>query len=206
MAVRAENQPPGGGEHPGCRPRDHIEVPAGCAGLRIHRQNAAPSMLLRDRADRAGLIPLAVRMILLGLVKQVAAFRTGKIQQPGPGAIGLRLPVVSAAHAGAGPGPVFAGFVISDQVRASLRIEAVGPTDLGVGAGMQEFAAGPVQRVEEAVAVGLDQRLNLAPVDIQIRQHRIANGIPIVDIVRRELKVPPQLSGVRVDRHHTAGV
>ena len=64
-----------------------------------------------------------------------------------------------------------------DQNRTAIRTDAIRPGDFRVGLRVKQFAVGSIQRIEEAVAVGLDQ-------------NRIADRVPIMHVVRRELIMP----------------
>ena len=71
---------------------------------------------------------------------------------------------------------------------------------------MQVLTRFPVQHVIEAVSVAPKHELPLAAPELGIDQHGNLNGIPIVNVVGRELKVSLQFTRVGVHRDHGVGV
>ena len=128
----------------------------------------------------------------------LAAIAGVEVIQPGLGTVRGGVPVVPAAHARTGQRALVCGLVPGDQDRTAGGSHAIGPVDLGVSAGEEELAAGAVQSVEVAVAVGMHQHLARLPVDFDIDQHRISDGVPVVHIVRSELEMPAELARVGV--------
>ena len=82
-----------------------------------------------------------------------------------------------------------------------------GPVDAAQeGLGQKHFAIGPVEHVEEAVAIGVQQQFGrLALVD-GVDQDVGFGGIAILQIVRRELIVPLEIAGLGVERENAVGV
>ena len=77
---------------------------------------------------------------------------------------------------------------------------------LHVGVGGKQFAVGAIEHVEEAVAVGVHQHLGRLAVDVDRGKHHLGDRIVVERIVRRELVVPLDLSGLGIKRQHRAGV
>ena len=85
--------------------------------------------------------------------------------------------------------------------RPAFGREAAGPGHvLRVLLAEQELAVGAIEHVEESVAVGLHQELARPALPGGIDQRRRLLRVVVPDIVRRELKVPLQLSGFRIQR------
>ena len=57
-----------------------------------------------------------------------------------------------------------------------------------------------VQKVEEPVSVGLREKVLLFARDNCIQQYHNFGGVPVEDIVRRELKIPSERATIRVQR------
>ena len=70
----------------------------------------------------------------------------------------------------------------------------------------QQLPVGPVQHIEKAVAIGLNQQLARRALPVDIHQHRRLRGIPIENIVRGELVMPLQLPGRRIQCQNRAGI
>ena len=60
--------------------------------------------------------------------------------------------------------------------------------------------------VEEPVAIGLQQQLARPSLPLRIHQHRRLRGVPVPQIVRRELVVPLQLAGLGIQRQDAVGI
>src|SRR4029077_19390158 len=67
----------------------------------------------------------------------------------------------------------------------------------------QELSGLSVQHVEKRVAVAPVHELPLPAAKFGIYQHGNLHGIPVVNVMRRELKVPFQLARVCVEGNHT---
>src|SRR5262249_32632875 len=93
---------------------------------------------------------------------------------------------------------LFAGKGIGESNGVSLRVESLGPGLLGVGDAAQILPRLPVEDIVEGVAVGGHQQLALLAVDNAIDQNRNLAGVPVVDVVRRELEMPLDLACGRV--------
>src|SRR5262249_30992795 len=93
-----------------------------------------------------------------------------------------------------------------DQSRSAIRIDALRPTHLRVRLRRQHLAIRTIERIEKTVPVCLNYRLDKAAVDIQVYQNGIADGVPIVHIVRSELEMPLQLTGIGIEGHEAAGI
>ena len=103
-------------------------------------------------------------------------------------------PAASGSLPGSNDGPAVAPMPLA-QVSACTK-----------GAAQQELAVGAVEDIEEAVAIRLQQQLPRAAAVRRIHQHGRFGGIPIVQIVRRELVVPLQLAGRGIERQHGIGI
>jgi hypothetical protein len=64
----------------------------------------------------------------------------------------------------------------------------------------QEFTSRGVQNVKETVAISPKHRFDRFTAPVQVRKHRHLNGVKVPLVVARELAVPTDLSGIRVNR------
>ena len=69
----------------------------------------------------------------------------------------------------------------------------------------QELSVGAVEDIEEPVAIGVQQEFAGFSSILRVDQHRRLGRIPVVDIVRRELIVPFQLSGIGIQSQNAIG-
>ncbi len=85
--------------------------------------------------------------------------------------------------------------------------QAAGPGQrAGVGPSQQKLAVGTVQHIEKAVAVGLNHQLAGFTFPRRIDQRRRSHGVKIMHVMRRELEVPLQFAGLRIERDDRVGV
>src|SRR5262249_1070734 len=75
-----------------------------------------------------------------------------------------------------------------------------------VGSGAQEFACGAIEDVEKSVAIRVQQQLAHAAVKGHVDQHGPALRVPVMRVVRCELEMPFELSGLEIERDNRAGV
>ena len=68
------------------------------------------------------------------------------------------------------------------------------------GRAEQHLSIRAIEHVEEAVAIRLQQQLARLALEHRVDEHRRLLRVPVPQIVRRELIVPAQLSGFRVER------
>src|SRR5206468_7586403 len=69
----------------------------------------------------------------------------------------------------------------------------------------QQLSVGAIEDVEKAVPVRMQQELSLLPTKPTGDEDIWLGRIPIVNIVRRELVVPLQCAGGRIEREDTVG-
>ena len=100
----------------------------------------------------------------------------------------------------------FRRFHARHHQRTPIRPNARRPIHSGVRRSQEEFSVRAIERVEIAIAIGLHNRLHCLPFDVEIDQHRIGHGVPIVRVMWRELEMPLELARVGIDRHQAARV
>ena len=88
----------------------------------------------------------------------------------------------------------------------SFRVESAGPVHLHERRAEEETAVRAIEHVEKSVAVRPEHRLGRRAAPVEIGQHGDLDGVVVVGVVRRELEVPLQLSGIRIERHDAVGV
>src|SRR5437899_11221193 len=91
--------------------------------------------------------------------------------------------------------------------RTALRINAPRPIELlHERKSGEEFSIGAVQNVERPSAIGLDkQSSRLLPV-VRVDQDGSLRSVVVIQVVRRKLKIPFELSRIRVQGQNTSGV
>ena len=72
--------------------------------------------------------------------------------------------------------------------------------------GEQQRAVGPIEDVEKAVAVRLYQQHAALALPACIDDHRRLGGIPVPQVVRRELVIPLQPASRWIEREDAVGV
>src|SRR5439155_18638298 len=154
--------------------------------------------------DRARLIPFARRELLFGFVEQLTVLARAEIVEARELAVGRCLPVMAPTQPRTREIALFGWFSTRNQNRTPVFADSVSPRHLRVRLGGQYLSARPVERIKKAVSIGLDQSLDLAAFAHHIHEHRIADRIPVVYVVRRELIVPLQLSCIGVERDDAA--
>src|SRR5215471_21160554 len=91
------------------------------------------------------------------------------------------------------------------QDRPPAVVESLGPSLLGEWRAQQELARYAVEHVVKAIAVGYCDRLARSPAHGCVHQHRYVIGIPVVHVVRRELKMPSELTVIGINRQYRVG-
>src|SRR5207249_7208755 len=87
----------------------------------------------------------------------------------------------------------------SEYWTASL-VDARRPVQLlDEGRGAQEFSVDAVEDVKKTIAVGLNQQMPRAPVERHVHHDGRLRGVVVEQVVGRELEVPLQLAGVRIE-------
>ena len=205
LAVACKNQPSGGRKNSGARRTDHIEPPLGFGGDGIHSENCAGAVRVWRTLDIAGLIPLSFREFLCRFVKQLAILARGEIVQTGSRAVGGGLPVMASAYTRTRELSFFGRLLVFNKDGAAICADSLRPTHLGVWPGLEHLAIRSIERVKESVAIGLHQRFDFAPFDREIRQDGIADSVPVVHVMRSELVIPFQFSGISIECNDTAG-
>src|SRR5690349_14839261 len=83
----------------------------------------------------------------------------------------------------------------------SVRANAAGPSEFAeVLLGNEKFAVSRIEDVEEPVAISMEKELPLLSAERSIGDHVGNVGVPIPQIMRRELVVPLQLAVRRIQR------
>src|SRR5262249_15850474 len=97
-------------------------------------------------------------------------------------------------------------FVIRRGNGAALRVETLGPRLLCVRFAGDEFAGGTVEDVIKSVAVRHGNEFAFCAADLRVKKHWHVCDAPIMRVVRRELEIPPQLSGRGIESNKRTGV
>src|SRR5262249_3434550 len=117
------------------------------------------------------------------------------------GIVAGRHPVVSSVNAWPDQIISLVGrILIRVDDRTALFINLLRPGLTHILFGQQEGARYTVEDIMEAVAAWDDHQFARTPVKRRIEQDRDLRGVPIVCVVRSELEMPLQFSGVHIQR------
>src|SRR5207247_3205879 len=89
---------------------------------------------------------------------------------------------------------------------AAARVHAGGPGLVDERSGDQMLAVGAVEHKEKRIAAGLGKQLARLALELSVKQNRRFDGVPVVHVVGRGLKVPDQLPSVGIESHDGAGI
>ncbi len=70
----------------------------------------------------------------------------------------------------------------------------------------EKLSVGAIEHVEESVAVRMKQQLALAALPWSVDHNRGLGGVPVPEIVRSELVIPLELSGLAIEREDRVGI
>ena len=68
------------------------------------------------------------------------------------------------------------------------------------------LAIGPIEQKEKTITAGLREKLALLALELRVEQDGRLDGVPVVNVVWRRLKIPSQLPGVRIQSHDGTGL
>src|SRR5262249_55505303 len=93
------------------------------------------------------------------------------------------------------------------QNRTPFRVQTFGPVQiLQEWFAQEKLSVRAIEDVEEPIAIGLQQQLASLPLPLRIDEYGGLLRIPIVDIVRCELKIPLELAGPGFERQNRVTV
>ena len=124
--------------------------------------------------------------------------------KPGGGIVSRRIPVGGASYSDKSwfPRCGLIAFNSSGQPSRPMPLAQVAFNE-GLLTALHQSSG---QNIKESAAIGLQQQLALPACKARIDQDQRFGGVPIVQIVRSELKMPAQFSRLSVERHHAIGV
>src|SRR5579871_438114 len=207
----AENQIRRRGQH--TRPRNiaHLEFPFLIAGLRIEGANHSEALLLGLTIWNQ--IRLCHRSVACGSAES-GAFREYRaavlpprnVEQAGVRAVGWRIPVGAAQAVRLDQHRRRAVLLPGNAHRPALLVKAGEPVRLDERLAHEELTAGPIQNVEQAIAIGPHHHLARLALILDISQNRNLRRVIIHGVVRRELVIPLQLPRIRIESHHRIAI
>src|SRR5256714_1902401 len=147
-----------------------------------------------------------------------ATFVAGDVEQFCLLAVGGRPEIGAAVHVGAGVAhhravalPVVVeglhvlGRIVVDRL-AGFRVDALGPGHLGrILHGVEELAVRAIERVVEAVAIGVDEELAILAVNPAVDDDLRARRIVVAVVVLGVLEVPLHLAGLGIEGDRRVG-
>ena len=128
------------------------------------------------------------------------------VEEPGPRTERRVVPVGRTLVAGIDQRARRSRLLSGHAIRTALLVEALGPGHADERLARQELPGRAIEHVEEAVAVRPQHRFARPALPPDIGQDGNLRGVLIELVVRRELVMPLQLAGVRVERDHRGGV
>ena len=200
--VAHEDQPSRRGERPRPGRRVELELPLDFPGGGHQGLDHAPGIFVGLDSRKAPQPEVPRLQLLLAAEVVGALLPDHHVEQPGVGIVGRRHPVGASPHSRALPVALRGGSGVGKHHGPPLGVDSRGPGDPRHRVGVEELSGLPVQDVVETVAIGLDQQLSGLALHFEVQEHRNLVGVPVVDVVRRELEVPLHLAGVGVQRHH----
>ncbi len=76
----------------------------------------------------------------------------------------------------------------------------------GKGFCKEKFSVGAIEHVEEAVAIGVEEKFARFTVEIDVEKDGDFGGVPIVEIEWSELEIPLEFAGVRIEGEDGIGI
>src|SRR5438046_446741 len=118
------------------------------------------------------------------------------------GIVRRRIPVCGPDESGTGARALCGGLDAGSN-RTTLRINALRPIEfLHEWKGGEKFSTNAVQNVEKPIASGLDKQLSRLPPIVRVEQDGSLCRVVVIQVVRRKLKIPFELSRIRVQGQH----
>ena len=206
VAVAGETRPDAVVNTPDRRHIRIAELPFAIARDRIDRAQRAEIHLIAQAHPTAPGVALAVfERLVVGVVGRTR-FAGRHNEQAVRGIVGRRIEIRASAGIGARSRSFLRRHGARHQDGPSFRADALRPCLLHERLRQNHAPVRAIEHVEEAVAVGKQHRLPRLAVDGEVGQHGHLRRIPVVDVVRRELKMPLDLAGVGIERDHRRGV
>jgi hypothetical protein len=135
------------------------------------------------------------------LAIDAAIFHRHDVVEPRRGIVRRGIPVRRAADRRTGFCPERGRLIRRQQHRPSVRSNATRPRQLlNERRGLQQFPVRTVQNIKKAVAIGVQQQLSFLAMKSPVDEHQGLVRVPVVKIVRSELEMPDQLTGLGVER------
>src|SRR6266478_8297337 len=158
-------------------------------------------------AMRAGRIIRLARFEFLRLQKENVTRVQGHEIEPGIlRIVGRRVPVGSSDKTGA-HARAFRGWLNSGANRPAFIVNSAGPIEFfGERSGREKLAIGSIEHVKKAVAVRLYNKFSRLTAESGIDEDGSFDGVIVEQVVRRELKIPFELAGVRIEGKQAIGV
>src|SRR5262249_24815128 len=109
-------------------------------------------------------------------------------------------PIGTAPDVGINFGAIIARFGARKKDRLAGIVEPAGPCLFGVGAPGKKFSRRTVNHVVKRVAIAEEHHLTPFATPGGLSKDRDFCGIPVVQIMRRELEIPFEFPGVTIER------
>src|SRR5258705_3813308 len=158
-------------------------------------------------AMRACRIIRLARFEFLRLQKENVTGVQGHEIEPGiPRIVGRRVPVGSSDKTGA-HARAFRGRLKSSANRAAFIVNCAGPIEFfDEWSGREKRAIGAIEHIQKAVAVGLYNEFSRLTAESAVHKDGSFDGVVVEQVVRRELEIPFELAGVRIEGKQAIGV
>src|SRR5262249_30112506 len=120
------------------------------------------------------------------------------VKQPGAWAVCGRIPVRSSQNRRHDVAAFFRRDLSGYALRPALGIEAAEPIHFNERSARKKFTCSAVENIHHAVTIRPQHRLTLPALPLDVSEDWNLSRIPVHIVVRSELVIPLQLSGVRV--------
>ena len=201
LMIGAEDHTAGCGDDAGpARPLVR-HIPLLIAGGRIDGAQRSPARRIQQRRHLAAHRPVTdVRLGRRPPDKASAGFADRQEKRVRQGIERWRHEVRAAVPIGTRRRAGLSRIVSRDDNWTAVAANFFRPIRVHVRFAVNHFPGRAIEHVKESVAVRLHDNLAHLTRDSQIGEHRHLVGVPVVRIMRRELVVPLQRAGIRVER------
>src|SRR5258708_23869629 len=162
------------------------------------RHQSLLSAFIRGKFRAGVVVGLTWRKRIWFAEKQIAALKGDYIEKPSVGIVRRRKPIGGPVDAGADKSALRRWHSAGKYGSAGC-VHTCGPVELlHKWRCCEKFAGDTIENVEKSVAVGLHQKVSGFAALFDIDEHWGFVGVKVIQVVRRELEIPLQLSCVRI--------
>src|SRR5579864_1980758 len=209
LGIVAEKEQPACGAHnsTGRMPLARLRIaPGRFVGFKTESEHIFLGMIPGTAAGACGIVCLSFGKFLWLYQKHIAVFAGKEIEKVSRGIVRRRIPVRGPDESRTGARALCRGLHAGSN-RTALRINALRPIEfVHEWKSREKLSTNAVQNVEKSIAIGLDKQLSRLPPVVSVDQDGSLRCIVVIQVVRRKLKIPFELSRIRVQGQHAVGV